>query len=69
MIYSIIEKSNHELADFADKLLPYCESLQKLEPFKFALEFQLYINESILKRLQNEKEQEQQKDICRTVNI
>jgi len=63
----IIEKSNHELADFADKLLPYCESLQKLEPFKFALEFQLYINESILKRLQNEKEQEQQKDICRTI--
>jgi len=63
----IIEKSKSELADFADDLLPFCESLQKLEPYKYALEFQLYINESILKTLKDEKEQEQQKDICRII--
>ncbi|ORX55357.1 hypothetical protein BCR36DRAFT_321389 [Piromyces finnis] len=63
----IIEKSKYKLADFADELLPFCENLQKIEPYKYALEYQLYTNESILKTLNSEKEQEQQKDICRTI--
>ena len=63
----IIEKSKSELADYADEFLPFCESLQKLEPYKYALEFQLYTNESILKTLKSEKEQEQQKAICKTI--
>jgi len=63
----IIEKSKYELADFADDLLPFCEILQRNEPYKYAVEFQLKVNESILKTLKSEKEQEQQKDICRNL--
>ncbi|KAG4093914.1 farnesyltransferase [Neocallimastix lanati (nom. inval.)] len=63
----IIETSKYELADFADELLPFCEELQKREPFKYALEFQLRVNESILNRLKDDKEKEQQKDICRVL--
>jgi len=61
----IIEASKYELADFADELLPFCEKLQERENLKYALEFQLYTNESILKTLKNEEEQEQYKNICR----
>jgi len=61
----IIDASKYELADFADELLPFCEQLQKREDLKYALEFQLYVNESILRTLKSEKEQEQYKDICR----
>ncbi|ORX79096.1 protein prenylyltransferase [Anaeromyces robustus] len=63
----IIEKSKYELAEFADELLPFCEFLQRNEFYKYALEFQLKVNESILKTLKSEKEQEQQKDICRSL--
>eukprot|EP00833_Pecoramyces_ruminatium_P014164 jgi/Orpsp1_1/1188196/evm.model.d7180000063113.1 len=63
----IINSSKYELADFADELLPFCEELQKNEPNKFAIELQLRINESILNRLKSDKEQEQQKDICRVL--
>jgi len=63
----IIEYSKYELADFADELLTFCEELQKKEPYRFAIEFQLRINESILKRLKSEKELEHQKDVCRVL--
>jgi len=66
---SIIEASKYELADFADELLPFCEKLQERENLKYALEFQLYINESIIKSLKSEKEQEQYKYICRNVSF